>query len=135
MRIYFPDSNALQALVGTNIDLFMDVSNDKLGALSSDPSAASAWVQSNVQAYPGRLLQAHCGRQRGDRRRHTENILPVMQNPNNALSTACLGIIKVSTAVSQGVTVGYPPSTGTFSSDTSSYMTLPVERYMASLVI
>ncbi|KAG8053972.1 hypothetical protein GUJ93_ZPchr0001g30627 [Zizania palustris] len=130
MRIYFADTNALQALSGSNIDLIMDVGNENLGALASDPSSASTWVQNNIQAFPGvsfRYIAVGNEVSGGD----TQNILPAMQNMNNALSAAGLSNIKVSTSVSQGVTAGFPPSAGTFSSDASSYMG-PIAQYLAS---
>ncbi|CAD6342601.1 unnamed protein product [Miscanthus lutarioriparius] len=41
MRIYFPDTNALNALSGSNIGVIMDVPNSALSSLASDPSAAA----------------------------------------------------------------------------------------------
>lgn len=131
VRIYYPDGDALRALSGTNIGVIMDVGNDQLGSLASDPAAASAWVQANVVPYQGavniRYIAVGNEVSGGD----AASILPAMQNLNSALSAAGLGGIKVSTAVSQGVTVGYPPSKGAFSSDASSYMT-PIAQYLAS---
>ncbi|XP_062230951.1 glucan endo-1,3-beta-glucosidase, acidic isoform-like [Phragmites australis] len=130
MRIYFPDTNALQALSGSNIGVIMDVANTDLGSIASDPNAAAAWVQNNVQAFPGvsfRYIAVGNEVSGGD----TNNILPAMQNINNALSAAGLSNIQVSTAVQSGVTAGFPPSQGTFSSDASSYMT-PIAQYLAS---
>ncbi|KAL5221876.1 hypothetical protein ABZP36_026589 [Zizania latifolia] len=130
MRIYFVDTNALQALSGSNIDLIMDVGNENLGALASDPSAATAWVQNNIQAFPDvsfRYIAVGNEVSGGN----TQNILPAMQNMNSALSAAGVDSIKVSTSVSQGVIAGFPPSAGTFSSGASSYM-VPIARYLES---
>ncbi|CAO2181776.1 unnamed protein product [Urochloa humidicola] len=114
MRIYFPDTNALQALSGSNIGLIMDLPNSDLASIASDPNAAATWVQNNVQAFPGvsfRYIAVGNEVAGGD----TGNILPAMRNINAALSNAGLGSIKVSTAVQSGVTQGFPPSQGTFS--------------------
>ncbi|KAK3136646.1 hypothetical protein QOZ80_5BG0440040 [Eleusine coracana subsp. coracana] len=130
MRIYFADTNALQALSGTNIGLIMDIGNDNLAAFASDPGAAAAWVQNNVKAFPGvnfRYIAVGNEVAGGD----TQNILPAMRNIDSALSAAGLGNIKASTAVQSGVTAGFPPSQGTFSSDASSYMT-PIAQYLDS---
>uniref|UniRef100_A0A0E0JTG9 Beta-1,3-glucanase n=1 Tax=Oryza punctata TaxID=4537 RepID=A0A0E0JTG9_ORYPU len=127
MRIYFPRNDILQALSGSNIALTMDVGNDQLGSLASDPSAAAAFVQNNIQAFPGvnfRYITVGNEVSGGD----TQNILPAMQNMNSALSAAGLGNIKVSTSVSQGVTAGFPPSAGMFS---ASHMG-PIAQYLAS---
>uniref|UniRef100_J3L7Q9 Beta-1,3-glucanase n=1 Tax=Oryza brachyantha TaxID=4533 RepID=J3L7Q9_ORYBR len=127
MRIYFPRSDILQALSGSNIAVTMDVGNERLGALASDPSAASSFVQDNIQAFPGvnfRYIAVGNEVSGGD----TQSILPAMQNLNGALSAAGLGNIKVSTSVSQGVIAGFPPSAGTFS---ASHMP-PITQYLAS---
>ncbi|CAL4972200.1 unnamed protein product [Urochloa decumbens] len=127
MRIYFPDTNALQALSGSNIGLIMDVPNSDLGSLASDPNAAATWVQNNVQAFPGvsfRYIAVGNEVAGGD----TNNILPAMQNINNALNNAGLGNIKVSTAVQSGVTQGFPPSQGSFS---QGYMG-PIAQFLQS---
>ncbi|CAL4952770.1 unnamed protein product [Urochloa decumbens] len=127
MRIYFPDTNALQALSNTNIGLIMDVPNSDLGSIASDPNAAATWVQNNVQAFPGvsfRYIAVGNEVSGGD----TNNILPAMQNINNALNNAGLGSIKVSTAVQSGVTQGFPPSQGSFS---QGYMG-PIAQYLQS---
>nr|ACJ62625.1 beta 1,3 glucanase [Zea mays subsp. parviglumis] len=128
MRIYFPDANALNALSGTSIGLIMDVPNTDLASLASDPSAAAAWVQSNVQAFPSvsfRYIAVGNEASGGD----TGSILPAMKNLNAALANAGLGgSIKVSTAVQSDVTQGFPPSQGTFS---QGYMA-PIAQYLQS---
>ncbi|CBI17188.3 unnamed protein product, partial [Vitis vinifera] len=51
MRIYDPNSDTLQALKGSGIELILDVPNTSLQSLASDASAASTWVQNNVVNY------------------------------------------------------------------------------------
>ncbi|KAE8803250.1 beta-1,3-glucanase 2a [Hordeum vulgare] len=132
MRIYFPDADALQALSGSNIELIIDVANEDLASLASDPSAATAWVQTNVQAHQGVTIKyIAAGNEVGDQGGDTGNILPAMQNLDAALAAAGLGGIKVSTSVSQRVTDGFPPSQGTFSSGAASYMA-PIAQYLAT---
>jgi len=127
MRIYFPDTNALNALSGSNIGVIMDVPNSDLSSLASDPSAAATWVQSNVQAFPGvNFKYIAVGNEVSGR--DTNSILPTMQNVNSALANAGLGNIKVSTAVQSGVTQGFPPSQGSFS---QGYMG-PIAQYLQS---
>jgi len=129
MRIYFPDANALQALSGSNIDLIVDVANEDLASLASDPSAAAAWVQTNVQAHQGlNIKYIAVGNEVGDQGGDTGAILPAMNNIDDALAKAGLSGIKVSTSVSQGVTAGFPPSQGTFS---AGYMA-PIAQYLAT---
>ena len=92
MRIYFPDTNALNALSGSNIGVIMDVPNSALSSLASDPSAAATWVQSNVQAIPGvnfKYIAVGNEVSGGD----NNNILSTMQNVNSTLANARLGNI------------------------------------------
>ena len=93
MRIYFPDTNALNALSGSNIGVIMDVPNSDLSSLASDPTrAAATWVQSNVQAIPGvnfKYIAVGNEVSGGD----NNNILSAMQNVNSTLANAGLGNI------------------------------------------
>lgn len=128
MRIYFPRSDILQALTGSNIALTMDVANENLAAFAADATAAAAWVKQNVQAYPGvsfRYIAVGNEVQGSD----TANILPAMRNVNSALVAAGLGNIKVSTSVRfDAFADTFPPSSGRFRDD---YMT-PIARFLAT---
>jgi len=127
MRIYFPDADALRALSGTNIGLIMDVPNENLGSIASDPNAAAAWVRDNVQAFPAvsfRYIAVGNEVAGGD----TASILPAMRNIDAALADAGLGAVKVSTAVQSGVTQGFPPSAGSFSQGHMG----PIAQYLQS---
>jgi len=127
MRIYFPDADALRALSGTNIGLIMDVPNENLGSIASDPNAAAACVRDNVQAFPAvsfRYIAVGNEVAGGD----TASILPAMRNIDAALADAGLGAVKVSTAVQSGVTQGFPPSAGSFSQGHMG----PIAQYLQS---
>ncbi|KAH7677176.1 Glycoside hydrolase family 17 protein [Dioscorea alata] len=119
MRLYDPYDVALQALKGSNIELILDVPNDKLQSLASDASAASTWVQNNIKAYSADVKYKYIavGNEAipGD---SAQYVLQAMQNIQNELTSAGLqNQIKVSTAVSTGVLgTSYPPSSGSFSS-------------------
>ncbi|XP_010921895.1 glucan endo-1,3-beta-glucosidase [Elaeis guineensis] len=118
MRLYYPIPDALQALRGSNIKLLLDVPNEDLQLLASDPSAASYWVQTNVTAYwpdvSFRYIAVGNEVMRGDKAQY---VLPAMQNIYSALSSGGLqDQIKVSTSVSQEVLgLTFPPSHGDFS--------------------
>ncbi|KAL5223386.1 hypothetical protein ABZP36_028099 [Zizania latifolia] len=128
MRIYFADPNALQALSGTNIGVVMDTGNENVAAFATRPSAAAAWVQRNVKAYPGvsfRYIAVGNEITGSD----TGNILPAMRNLRGALSAAGLGGIKVSTAARFDVIANsYPPSNGVFKDN---YM-LDIARFLSA---
>ncbi|XP_066382113.1 glucan endo-1,3-beta-glucosidase, acidic isoform-like [Miscanthus floridulus] len=92
MRIYFPDTNALNALSDSNIRVIMDVPNSDLSSLASDTSTAATWVQSNVQVFPWvnfKYIAVGNEVSGGD----TNSIHPAMQNVNSALANAGLGNI------------------------------------------
>nr|XP_051228158.1 glucan endo-1,3-beta-glucosidase, acidic isoform-like [Lolium perenne] len=130
MRIYKANAKTLAALVGTGIDLIVDVPNDQLAEMASSPDAASKWVQDNVVAYPGVSIRyIAVGNEVEGNDPRAQNILPAMQNMNAALSMAGFEQIKVSTAVQSGVTTGYPPSHGIFS--TKSAHMPPIALYLA----
>lgn len=119
MRLYGPDQDALQALRGSNIGLILDVPKPDLPSIASDPNAAASWVQTNVKAYTPDVSFRYIAVGNEQIPGNNANyVLPAMQNIKNALSSAGLDQIKVSTSVSQGVLgQSSPPSNGAFSSD------------------
>jgi len=129
MRIYSPDSQALNALRNSGISLMIDVGGtDVLANLAGSVSNAAAWVRTNIQAYQGltiKYIVAGNEVQGGD----TRNIVPAIRNLNAALSSVGLGGIKVSTSVRFDVVANsFPPSAGVF---TQGYMT-DVARLLSS---
>ncbi|CAM8902619.1 unnamed protein product [Rhodiola kirilowii] len=60
MRLYGPDHQAFQALMGTTIELILDIPRESLQPLGSDAGAASQWVQTHIRSfYP----QVHSSRE------------------------------------------------------------------------
>ncbi|KAL3379512.1 hypothetical protein AABB24_000288, partial [Solanum stoloniferum] len=47
MRIYYPNTNVINALKGSSIEIILDVPNQDLEALTN-PSNANGWVQDNI---------------------------------------------------------------------------------------
>nr|ABD85024.1 beta-1,3-glucanase [Lilium hybrid division VII] len=132
MRLYRPDQATLQALQGSNIYLILDVPNSDLQNIASDQSAATNWVQTNVQAYPNVAFRYIAVGNEVIPGGQAQYVLPAMNNIQSALSSAGLQNIKVSTSVSFGVVgTSYPPSAGSFSSDASSTLG-PIIQFLAS---
>jgi hypothetical protein len=131
MRLYDPNRDALQALRGSNIGVLLGVPNDQLQSLAGDPSAASNWVRTNVQAYSANVNFRYIAVGNEFPNNLAQFVVPAMQNIKNALSSAGLNNIKVSTAVSTSVTTGFPPSNGVFTSDAQPFMG-PIVNFLAS---
>ncbi|XVF04773.1 hypothetical protein REPUB_Repub05bG0114100 [Reevesia pubescens] len=126
MRIYDPNQATLQALRGTNIELILGVPNGDLQSLTT-ASTANDWVQKNIVAFsPGvKFRYIAVGNEVNPTDATTQYVLPAMTNIYNALVSAQLdGEIKVSTSVDTSLLGNsYPPSAGSFSSSSSSYIT------------
>ncbi|KAH7677445.1 Glycoside hydrolase family 17 protein [Dioscorea alata] len=132
LRLYNPDSSALQALQGSGIQAILGTLNEDLQMLASSPSFATNWVATNVAPYaksvnfsyitagneviPGTLANY---------------VYPAIQNLDSALQAANLSI-PVTTSVSTEVLgVSYPPSQGAFSQNVTPIMS-PIVSYLAS---
>ncbi|GKB15636.1 glucan endo-1,3-beta-glucosidase-like protein [Tanacetum coccineum] len=106
MRIYDPNQATLRALGGTNIELILDVPNDRLQELA-DPNGAAFGSQNNIPKLP-----------------------KSMRNVQKAISDAGLRI-KVSTATYTGLLkTSYPPRDGAFKDNVVGYIT-PIIRFLA----
>ncbi|PKU86075.1 glucan endo-1,3-beta-glucosidase-like [Dendrobium catenatum] len=134
IRLYDTNHDILQALRGSNIPVILDVVDSDLSAIAANPSAATGWVQNNIQAFAQdvnfRYIAVGNERIPGA---HPEIVLPAMKNIQNALQAAELqGRIKVSTSVSTGVFgASYPPSAGAFSSNVHDTLQ-PIVSFLAS---
>lgn len=131
MRLYDPDQSSLQALRGSNIGLILDVPRKDLMSLGSDASAANRWVQNNVVPYASNVNFRYIavGNEIMPNDAEAGSVLPAMQNVQNALRSANLGAIKVSTAIKSDLVANFPPSKGVFTS--SSYMN-PIVNFLKS---
>lgn len=120
VRLYGSDPAIIKALANTGIGIVIGASNGDISALASDPNFAKNWINSNViPFYPAsKIILITVGNEVmtfGDRGL-MEQLLPAMQNLQNALNGASLGgKIKVSTVHSMAVLKqSEPPSSGSF---------------------
>ncbi|KAI8561803.1 hypothetical protein RHMOL_Rhmol04G0369800 [Rhododendron molle] len=131
MRIYDPDQRALQALRGSNIELMIGVPNGDLQSLSN-PSNANSWVQRNIKSYwpDVKFRYIAVGNEVSPNSGIAQFVLPATRNVYNALASAGLSQIKVSTAIDTTlIGTSYPPSQGNFRDDFRGYLD-PIIRFL-----
>ncbi|CAA7398526.1 unnamed protein product [Spirodela intermedia] len=135
MRIYFPTTEILEALRGSNIELTLDVPREDLRLLASDAATAGDWIDRNVRAHWPNVLfrRLVVGNELIPSVAEAQFILPAMKNLHNALSSAGLeNHIKVSTAVDTGVLgQSYPPSAGKFTAAAGDLLG-PIVEFLSS---
>ncbi|XP_021732253.1 glucan endo-1,3-beta-glucosidase-like [Chenopodium quinoa] len=117
MRLFNPNTAALQALQGSGIKTILGVVNGDLSGIASDPAAATNWVQTNVVPFASAIKYIAVGNEIHPDYAEAPAVLPAMQNILNALVANGLGgQILVSTAIDTSLfTNTYPPSASEFS--------------------
>ncbi|KAK8933328.1 Glucan endo-1,3-beta-glucosidase 7 [Platanthera zijinensis] len=125
LRLYGVDPAIIRSLAGTNISLILGTTNADIPSLAASPTAAAAWVSSNIQPFlPSSSIYAiSVGNEvltEADPSLSSQ-LLPAMQNLRSAVSAAAGGAdIKISTVHSMAVlSQSDPPSSGAFSANLS----------------
>lgn len=120
VRLYGADPAVLKALANTGIGIVIGAANGDIPALASDPNSATQWVNANVLPYypASKIILITIGNEvllSGDQNLISQ-LLPAMQNMQNALNAASLGgKIKVSSVHSMAIlSQSDPPSSGLF---------------------
>lgn len=120
LRLYNADPAIIKSLSNSGIGITIGAANGDIPILASNPNSATQWVNSNVLPYypSSNITLITVGNEvmtSGDNAL-ISNLLPAIQNVQNALNSASLGgKIKVSTVHSMAVlTQSDPPSSGSF---------------------
>ncbi|XLR68108.1 hypothetical protein S83_018780 [Arachis hypogaea] len=83
MRIYAPDQNVLEALRGSNIELFMDIPKENLAPLAATQDNANQWVQQYVRNYGNgnvRFRYISVGNEVKPNEIYAQYVVPAMNN-------------------------------------------------------
>ncbi|XP_019172546.1 PREDICTED: glucan endo-1,3-beta-glucosidase, acidic-like [Ipomoea nil] len=131
LRIYDATTDVFDVLRGSNIDVIVDVPNDKLQDLAN-PDTANDWVQRNIVPYPDvNFKYVAVGNEVYPGNTGTDYALTALQNVHAALSAANKGGIKASTATFSFVLDNtYPPNNGVFKDEAKSLME-PIVQFLA----
>lgn len=120
LRLYNADPAIIKSLSNSGIGITIGAANGDIPILASNPNSATQWVNSNVLPYypASNITLITVGNEvmtSGDNAL-ISNLLPAIQNVQNALNSVSLGgKIKVSTVHSMAVlTQSDPPSSGSF---------------------
>ncbi|KAL6572612.1 hypothetical protein OROMI_013570 [Orobanche minor] len=130
MRLFDPNQPALEALRGSDIEVVIGVVNADIQNLGASQANADTWVQNNIKAF-GNVNFKYIAVGNEVSSDLAPFILPAMQNINNAVTAAGLGI-KVSTVIDTGVLGNsYPPADGAFRPEVTSYLN-PISEFLAT---
>ncbi|PHT51194.1 Glucan endo-1,3-beta-glucosidase 7 [Capsicum baccatum] len=120
VRLYGSDPAIIKALANTGIGIMIGVANGDIPAMASDQNFAKGWLTTNVLPfYPAsKIIVINVGNEvmSTNDQNLMANLLPAMQNMQNALNEVSIGgKIKVSTVHSMAVMKqSDPPSSGSF---------------------
>ncbi|PKA58581.1 hypothetical protein AXF42_Ash008868 [Apostasia shenzhenica] len=132
LRLFYPDTDALQALAGSGISVILGVFNEDLPQLAGDATFAVSWVHANVLPFAAdvsfRCIDVGNELIPGN---SSASVLPAMRNIDAALQAAGVRI-PVTTAISTvPLATSFPPSQGAFSDETVGYLN-PILSFLAT---
>ncbi|KAA0041635.1 hypothetical protein IC582_007400 [Cucumis melo] len=119
VRLYGADPAIIKALANTGIGIVIGAANGDIPALAADPNFAKNWVNANVAPFhpASKIILITVGNEviTSNQENLMNQLVPAIQNIQNALNSMSLGDIKVSTVHSMAVLrQSEPPSSGMF---------------------
>ncbi|CAN0907898.1 Probable glucan endo-1,3-beta-glucosidase BG1, partial [Linum grandiflorum] len=119
VRIYHPDPIFLQAVRGTNIELFVDITVDHIISFATSQAKADSYVRRHIQPYIGdvKFRYFSVGNEIDPWRWQFPYLVQAIENMQRSVIAIGLNDTKVSTTVRYELEKSYPPSTGVFSAD------------------
>lgn len=119
LRLYGADPAMIKALANTNISIVIGAANGDIPNLANSLSFASQWIAANIAPFfpASKISTIAVGNEvlESNDPGLSSQLLPAMQNLQNALSAASLSSIKVSTVNTMAVlAASEPPSSGVF---------------------
>ncbi|OMO62928.1 Glycoside hydrolase, family 17 [Corchorus olitorius] len=125
LRLYQPYPEVLQALKGSGLSVTMGPRNEDIASFAASQDAANSWVNTNIVPYKAdvNFKYINIGNEviPGD---IGPNVPAAMNNIRNALTTAGLPDVKVTTVLPMNALgASYPPSAGAFTADVTATMT------------
>ncbi|KAF8045898.1 hypothetical protein N665_4229s0001, partial [Sinapis alba] len=131
MRMYGPNTEALEALRGSNIEFILDVPNGDLKRLADSQTEANTWVRDNVQKYNDVKFKYISVGNEVKPGEEGAVLFQAMQNIDRALSEAGLSIAVSTTTYMGAFTETYPPSNGRFNATYLNFLQ-PVIDFLVS---
>ncbi|MQM13926.1 hypothetical protein Taro_046852 [Colocasia esculenta] len=132
LRLFDPNPDALNALHGSGISVVLGTLNQDLQQLAGSQDAAAQWVAAHVTPHANavkfRYISAGNEVIPGDL---ASFVLPAMQNLDAALKAAGTPVPVTTSIATTVLGVSYPPSQGSFSSDTAGLIT-PILGFLAA---
>uniref|UniRef100_A0A8R7P0D9 Glucan endo-1,3-beta-glucosidase 11 n=1 Tax=Triticum urartu TaxID=4572 RepID=A0A8R7P0D9_TRIUA len=136
VKLYDADARVLSAFAGSGVDFTVGLPDNMVPRLASDPSAAAAWVRTNILPHlPATSITAVIvGNEvlTGSDATMLRSLLPAMQSLHAALAACNLtSRVAVTTAHSLAVlSSSFPPSSAAFRHDLLPYIT-PLLAFLA----
>ncbi|CAL5347778.1 unnamed protein product [Camellia sinensis] len=138
VKIYDADPEILRLLSGSKLQVSIMVTNDQISNISSNQAIADQWVLENVLAYyPDTMIRfilvgnEILSYNSSQDRQIWHHLVPAMKRIKNSLVAENIRNIKVGTPLAMDILGStYPPSSGSFRSDISHQVMLPLLHFL-----